>query len=325
MISIGILFGILVLVPIALGNILQNILQEDSCWPVEWVKGFVVELAIYFMGFLLWSKCSSYNFRLHSIIFAAIMLGVCMIRCFFLLAKRKSSNRKFFCYKSRCQRGDFLLMAGILLLMCVVIYSGVTTGIPEDSQDNTLEVINAVWKSNTVGKINPYTGGLYLTDQMIYREPIIAVFWASLSWLTRLHPAVLTGVVLPVFFIGLFYAFCYSTSLWLWRNNRRKSEIFILSILVLHVLGSRRKWLLFYHLQSESWLGEHILFFLLLPMLLFEVVKIGGIRIQTKKNSLFLAVLSIVTFLISENSWFYMAVMLTLSVIMYIGRKLWDC
>lgn len=325
MIAIGMLFGILFLAPTVLGNILQYVLHEEIHWTIGWVKGFVAELAIFYVSFLLLSECTFYNFRIHSLIFVAIIFIICVIQCIVFIIKGKHLNRNSFRYKRGYQWGDLIFTAGIILLMCIVMYSGVTTGIPEDSQDNTLEIINTVWKSNTIGKMNPYTGGMYLPGQTAYSEPIIAVFWASVSWLSRLHPAFLTGIVLPVFFIGLFYAFCYNISLWFWDTDTRKSKVFILSILLLNILGSQRSWFLFYYLRSEPWMGEHILSFLLLPMFLFEIVKIGESRIQIKKSALFLVILFPVIFMMSENSWFYIAVILLLTAIMYIGRKLWGC
>ena len=325
MISIGTLLGILFLVPITLGNILKYILQEETHWTMKWVRGFIAELAIFFMSFLLLSKCTSYNFRVHSFIFVAIMLIICIIQCVVFIIKGKHLNKSSFRYKRKYEWKDLIFTIGIFLLMCTVMYSGVTTGIPEDSQDNTLEIINTVWKSNTVGRMNPYTGEIYLPGQVAYSEPAIAVFWTSVSWLSRLHPAILTGIALPVFFIGLFYACCYNIGLWFWNTDTRKSKIFILSILFLNILGSQRNWLLFYYLRSEPWMGDHILSFLLIPMLLFEIVKMGGNRVQNKKSYLFFVILLLVTFVMSENSWFYIAVIFVLTAIMYIGRKLWGC
>lgn len=318
MISVGMLLGILIFVPVILGNTLQYILKEEDNWLIEWVRGFIVELGMFFLSFLLFSWSGSYNFRIHGMMFVFIISGICIYRCIFFLIKRRCLPNRHWNYKKRYNWIDFIFIIGITLLICTVAYSAVMTGIPEDSQDSTLEVINAVWKSNTIGVINPYTGREYFLDQTIYKEPAIAVFWAFVSWISRLHPAVLTGTVLPIFFIVLFYAFCYNLSLCFWGTNIRKSEIFILSILFLHILGSQRSWLLFYQLRSEAWMGDHILAFLLLPMTLFEIMKLS-------RSYLFLMILFFVSFMISENSWFYMAVMLTLSVIMYIGRKLWDC
>ena len=129
--------------------------------------------------------------------------------------------------------------------------------------------------------------------------------------------------VLPVFLVFLFYAFCFDTGKLLYGADSRKIKVFVLCILFLHFWGDQREWLLFYQFLDSPNFGECMLSILLLPMLVLELVKK-----QVKMEWLYgvwCTAIMIAILMMSIKGWFYIAVVIFLKGVVYLGRRWWEC
>jgi hypothetical protein len=323
--NICVLLFFLIVVPCALGKALYELLKLKKSLSGIWIRGFVVELALFELTYVFFAEFFSYNFRLHSIIYTGVMfLFTAIIFSKRLLEIKKEKNKTRL--KDSKEKNDWkwsLLGSFIILLLSFIVINIIFRKNIFSSSGIAVETVNTILQSNTVGRVNPYTGISYIEGFKAVNESGIWVFVALLSWLSVLHPISLMETVLPVFLVFLFYAFCFDTGKLLYGADSRKIKVFVLCILFLHFWGDQREWLLFYQFLDSPNFGECMLSILLLPMLVLELVKK-----QVKMEWLYgvwCTAIMIAILMMSIKGWFYIAVVIFLKGVVYLGRRWWEC
>lgn len=320
---IGVLLFFLILIPLILGQSLYELTKSKKKIFGIWIRGFVLELSLFELTYLIFSGLFSYNFRLHGIVYIGFILFIIVAMLIWSLYKIRKKEFIENIEKSKTDWKAFLFGSLLVLLLILVMGNMLLYEGASYFDGGTAESLNTILQSNTVGTVNPHTGMPYKEGQNAVKEPGILPFLAFLSWLLDVHPMVLLGKILPVLFIMLFYAFCFDIGKLFFKADVKKVNLFVLSILFLHVLGSQREWLPFYQLLNGTEIGERILSFLLLPMLVVEMMKPDEKAKWVHWGWLGAIVLAIV--MMSNAGWFYAAVVLFLAIIVYVGRKQWEC
>lgn len=318
----GVLLVFLLFIPFVLGDALYELFKNKKSFLGIWIKGFVLELATFELTYIFFSFVK-YNFRVHGILYAGIMLlSTAAITIWILLEKRKlryTGNIKSFQIDKRKLFIDCCIILLIVFTIAGVIFRWSTPV----SGGKAAQSMNTIIQSNTVGQINPYTGIPYAEGQKAVKESGILVFFAFLSWISNIHPMLLIEEILPVFFIILFYALCFEIGRMMFGTEEKKVGLFVIGILFLHILGNEREWLPFYHLLNGIEFGERILSFFLLPMFVSEILKFDFDK--GWKHWVWLASLVLATLMMSKSAWFYVATIVFLTIGVYVGRKKWEC
>ncbi|MCI8375966.1 MAG: hypothetical protein HFI29_11115 [Lachnospiraceae bacterium] len=318
----GVLLVFLLFIPFVLGDALYELFKNKKSFLGIWIKGFVLELATFELTYIFFSFVK-YNFRVHGILYAGIMLlSTAAITIWILLEKRKlryTGNIKSFQIDKRKLFIDCCIILLIVFTIAGVIFRWSTPV----SGGKAAQSMNTIIQSNTVGQINPYTGIPYAEGQKAAKESGILVFFAFLSWISNIHPMLLIEEILPVFFTILFYALCFEIGRMMFGTEEKKVGLFVIGILFLHILGNEREWLPFYHLLNGIEFGDRILSFFLLPMFVSEILKFDFDK--GWKHWVWLASLVLATLMMSKSAWFYVATIVFLTIGVYVGRKKWEC
>lgn len=323
MLNIGILFLILVLLPICLGIFVEALKKgKEKTFAYLWTRGLAWEWGVFSATYLIAQTVTDYHFRVHWICFLVLcaILGVAGVAAVYF------KKRKVFSLKMGNDKLK-LLEIGVKAAMFAMVLFLCWENINQSqflSDDITIETMNTVLENDTTGKYDPWTGREYTDGQEASREPLLVIFWTGLSWSLGMHPAELLNSYLAPLFILLFYMLCLEAGRQLFGKKGIKAEMFVIGIMLLHVFSAARQWLPFYQLENGPWIPAHILSWFLLPMLTLEIFKWLQLKKKTYQTVHCIA-LSCTVAVLAESGWFYVLVLLLLGGAVYLGRELWKC
>jgi hypothetical protein len=101
-------------------------------------------------------------------------------------------------------------------------------------------------------------------------------FTASISTVIDTHPAIVAHTIFPVVFLVVGYMIYYLISKSLFKNNRKKSMVFMIILSVLYIFGNYTRYSPFVRLLSRAWQGKSLVVNIILPFILYLFLEFLG-------------------------------------------------
>lgn len=217
--------------------------------PCIYFKRSLMELSSIYMAVLaVWSVCSVIMNRKH---FVEVIRNV--------IIEIGQNN------------GILVMSAGVVLFQLFYYFKHVYY-----NADDAVYVASAVtsYTTNTIFEINPYTGELYEKLPTRYVLSPLHAFYAILSEYVGTHPAIFIHTVCMFLFLMLGYMVYYLFAGLLFDNDVRKKGYFMVMVMVLLLFSgfSERTAGTFFIIRL--WQGKAILAGILLPFVLYLVIRI---------------------------------------------------
>lgn len=135
--------------------------------------------------------------------------------------------------------------------------------------DDTFYIGHAVTSlgTNTMYQFSPYTGEAVTVLSANYVLSPLPMFWAFLSKISEIHPAVIAHMFIPVLFIPTAYAVAYLIGCRLFKNSRREVFLFLVFYAVLQQFGYTSVYTASTFLLFRIWQGKALIANIFLPFL----------------------------------------------------------
>lgn len=127
----------------------------------------------------------------------------------------------------------------------------------------------ASYFTDTINKIYPYTGAIMEQFPSDYTLSPFPVFFAMLSKLTFIHPAVLMHTVIPMFFILMSYGIYYLTAKKLLMGKEEFIGWFMLFFSIFHIFGDFSSRSVSSFMLVRVWQGKAVLCSILIPLAVY--------------------------------------------------------
>lgn len=181
-------------------------------------------------------------------------------------------------------------MVMVFLIVCVQIFLFAYTQHFEGDDSFYLGTAAAAWDSNTMFKIDPYTGDPYVGFPARYVLAPLPILYAILGKLLSMHPVIVAHTLLPFILIPMAYMVLYLIGKHLFPGKKRAIMLFMLFIAVLHSFGYFSVYSVSSFLLLRIWQGKAMIANIILPFTFLLMIKV--MKEEGKKNEWFLLLLT---------------------------------
>lgn len=158
------------------------------------------------------------------------------------------------------QKGIFFLLCTVQILLVIVLQHS-------DADDNYfIGIANTSLSTNTLLRYDAYTGQLADSLPLRYAFSPFPLFWASVSKITGIHPAILAHTIFPVILISLAYLIIYNMGFQIFKDLQ-KSLLFCNIMAVLVFFGNYSIYTVSSFMLFRIWQGKAIVASVILPLL----------------------------------------------------------
>ncbi len=255
------LIGIL---PLAFGKLMYDIInQGESKWMLI-VYGWIILFALFeivSVPLILLNKSLS----LLCVVYTSVLLMGYIVLCYIRrLSKRKKTWKIE--KKSYGKLEFFIMGCAVAIIIFQVIYVVWNTHM---DADDTFYIGHAVTALNTdkMYRFSPYTGAALESIPINYVLSPLSMFWAFLSKLSGVHPAIIAHIFIPIIFIPMSYIVVYSISIKIFGSSKTDVGLFLLLYAILQQYGYVSVYTASTFLLFRIWQGKAMLANIFLPML----------------------------------------------------------
>lgn len=266
-------FGVAVLVPVILGSVITNHMGKKYKGNIiaNWVFGIVLMFA---QLQLLAVPMIIADLKFHSLFY--IYVSVIALEVLFSFFKNKDTL--FFGLK-RCIPAT--KRAGILgvLVVCSILMQGFMLSYFEHVDDDDARFVPsavAAIEKDMMFEENPVTGEmLYSRISEVFKDMVSPwiMFWAVLSKVTAIHPAILMHSVVPLIFIPLAYAVYWLLAGLLFKGEMDKKVIFTGLVSAIHIFSGYSVFNSGAFLLFRIWQGKALFAAIFVPLLFFVALR----------------------------------------------------
>lgn len=158
------------------------------------------------------------------------------------------------------------LLIAIILICFQMFYP--TNYMHVDDDDSTYVVnVTTTIQTNTMFVYDPYTGEKYSEFPERYGYYSHPIYYAIVSNLSSIHPAILMHTVLPSIYILMVYFLYYLMGIYLFKNNNIKIGWFILFFSILNIFGNYSVYTSSSFLLFRIWQGKALVANLIIPLI----------------------------------------------------------
>ena len=266
--------------PVILGKLLSDIfLKSESKW--FWLlNGWIILFAIFeivsvpliFTKKTLDQLCICYS----------VALLIAFIILFIIKTMRRPEKRKNIPKKKWNGLEIIVMICAIGIIVFQVFFVVFKTHM---DADDTFYIGNAVTsvKTNLMFQIDPYTGAELTELPMNYVFSPLPMFWAYISKVTGVHPAIIAHIFIPMIFIPMSYGVAYMIAKRILGDARLEISLFMVLYAVLQQYGYVSVYTASTFLLFRIWQGKAMLANVFLPCLLLLgdiALKKGSKKIQ---------------------------------------------
>ena len=264
MLSYVLLFIFIFVFPVIVGKLLSDIFFENESrwfWLLNgWVMLFstfeIVAVPAILLKKTLDELCVRYSVAL---LFVVILLLI--IRKFKGLKKKKSIPKK------KWNGLEIVMMiCSIGIIVFQVFFVVWKTHM---DADDTFYIGHAVTslETNLMFLIDPYTGAPLNILPINYVLSPLPMFWAYVSYMTGVHPAIVAHVFIPIIFIPMAYSIVYLIAKRIFGDTRLEIGLFIVLYVILQQYGFVSVYTASTFLLFRIWQGKAMLANVFLPLL----------------------------------------------------------
>lgn len=277
-------FGAAIVVPVILGNLITLHMEEQYKGNViaNWVFGIVLMFA---QLQLLAVPMIIADLQFHSLFY--IYVSIIALEVLFT----------FFKYKDVMISGlknciPMTKKTGILgaLVICSILMQGFMLSYFEHVDDDDARFVPsavAAVEKDMMFEENPVTGEmLYSRISEVFKDMVSPwiMFWAVLSKVTAIHPAILMHSVVPLIFIPLAYAVYWMLAGLLFKEDMDKKVIFTGLVSAIHIFSGYSVFNSGAFLLFRIWQGKALFAAIFVPLLFFVALRMfmmeGKCRLQ---------------------------------------------
>lgn len=158
------------------------------------------------------------------------------------------------------QKGIFILLCFIQIFLVVILQHS-------DADDNYfIGIANTSLSTDTLLRYDAYTGMPAESFPLRYVFSPFPLFWACVSRITGIHPAILAHTIFPVILILIAYLIIYEISVEIFKEPQ-KSLLFCNIMAVLVLFGNYSIYTVSSFMLFRIWQGKAIVASIILPLL----------------------------------------------------------
>lgn len=167
----------------------------------------------------------------------------------------------------------FTVLVMALVIMQIFVYIGPYMHTDDDDAYYVGSATTTI-ETNTLFKYSPTTGGTAGEQlAMRYRLGPFPIYYAILSSLLKIHPALIAHEILPAVFLSLVYLLYYVIGYELFDKNIKKATTFVFFMSLLNIFGNYSNRTVFSFLLFRIWQGKSLLANLILPLTMILIIK----------------------------------------------------
>lgn len=259
-------YALMLFVPLGIGKL---IFPEKRAWsPVVYPTGLLTIWALYEIIGVPCAILFKTKLTTLTVLWSIIVAVLAVLGCRSAWKKRGSLGA------AKLELSKVELALAVLICLVIVFETArAATGyvLAWDDSDYVAQATTSLY-TNTINQYEPQTGvAVELLEQ---REPhhkiaLWSIFWASVTHVTGIHPAILMRTLFSVIFYPCVYAVVYLTLKELFENNREKALTGLLLIQLFYEAaacgaGQKQWWFLQY-----NWYGKTVTAMLICPFLYY--------------------------------------------------------
>lgn len=255
---------ILIIVPAILGMLITFFCKtnEKNNLLFSFVVGYLMEFATFELIYLpmYFFDCS---FKLLQYVWTFLIIALVILS---LLINRKRIKEIFSITWKKMTSLPYTFLI-VLLLILLQIYVPVTYRQRVDSDDAFyLATTNTTIQTNSLFKYNGYDGVKYEKRDLRYSMSGLVIYYAVLSEIIGIHPAILEHTILPIIIIPLEFMVYALIGNKLLKKNKEKLAHFLILLSLIHVLGFISIFTNFTFFACRSWQGKSLLANFIIPV-----------------------------------------------------------
>ncbi len=281
----------LLLIPFCCGLCITKYLPEQHHnYRVIFLNGYLTMIAFFQCIYLCFVIMGNTSFYLLTWVFAVF---ISLFALFSLWWGRKVIKRSFQLKIPKEAR-----LVGIVFVIMVVLQLGLRLVQQVSDGDDAFYIATALATetSNTMNRIQPYTG--YVTEDLDMRHAFSSapVWLAFLSKMTRVHPAIMGHSVLSLVLILLHYMVVLECGKVLLKDKKREGYLFGCIVSLFNVFGYVSIYTPQTFFLTRTWQGKSIFANLFLPMIFLLLLWIGDREKKQKASGFYFVLGTLVLF-----------------------------
>lgn len=130
-----------------------------------------------------------------------------------------------------------------------------------------LATINTTIETNSLFQYNAYDGSQYAEKPLRYSLSGLQIYFATLSQILNIHPAILIHTIWPSLIIPLEFMIYGLIAKRLFNNNKEKTMYFLIFLSMIYMFGAFSVYTNFSFFAYRSWQGKALIGNFVLPMI----------------------------------------------------------
>lgn len=275
----------LVLVPSLIGILSLKKSGNHNHAALPYVQGWLIMMSV-FQLLVIPMIFLRIRFHVLVIIWSVGMLALAILS---LVLARRTYTYKAIKLKRYLKAIPWTMVLAIILISIQTLVIVFFQHVDDDDAFYVGTAVTTI-QNNSMYEIDPYTGAQYGMFPSRYVLSPFPVFIALIGKLTMLHPTIMAHTILPFFLIPLAYLVYYLIGKELFRKDSKKIGTFLCMVSVLNIWGNFSVYTTSSFLMFRIWQGKSILGNILLPLVLFCMLRLSK----------------------DERKWYYWLLMITL-------------
>lgn len=258
---------ILLGIPVILGDLITGHMEEQykGHLVTNWVFGMALMFAqLQIVAVPMIIKDQDF----HSLLY--VYVSVILIEMIYVLSRRIGYFLGLVkLIPSKLKKGGII---GALVILCILMQGGMLSYFvhPDDDDARYIPSAVAAVEKDIMFEENPITGvPLYSRISEVFKDMVSPwiMFWAIVSKITAIQPAILMHTVVPVFFIPLSYAVYWILSGCLFKEEHDKKLIFLGLVCLINIFSGYSVFNAGSFLLLRIWQGKALFASIFVPLL----------------------------------------------------------
>lgn len=255
---------VLIIIPLILGLLLTKFMKEKNNIILAFLLGYLVEFAsfelIYVPMYFL-----NFSFKLVEIVWTSVIL-IMVIVSIIINAKRFKEIALDNLKNIKSMPKAIIIF---LILLCIQVYVPVRYMQRVDPDDAFyLATVNTTIETNTMFKYDAYTGAKYTSNMLRYSMAGLSIWFAVISELIHVHPAILQHTIWPSIAIPLEIMIYALIAKKIFKEDNKKVVHFLILLCITYIFGFISPHANFSFFAYRSWQGKALIGNFIIPLVL---------------------------------------------------------
>lgn len=252
------------IIPELLGLLVTSFRKEKNDIFLALVIGYIMQFASFEVIYVP-MYFANLSFRIVLYTWSTFMLILCIIS---LIVNRKRFK------KIIKEIMDIIKTAPRMLTIIFCLFLALQIAVPllymqriDPDDAFYLATINTTIETNSLFEYNAYDGSQYIEMPLRYSLSGLQIYFATLSQILKIHPAILIHTIWPIIIIPLEFIVYELIGKRLFNNNKEKIMYFLIFLSMIHMFGAFSIYSNFSFFAYRSWQGKALIGNLVLPII----------------------------------------------------------